>query len=77
MKIPGQSIFLRAPDDDMRRHWVDVLQHAVALSKQQHERELAQESGKASASAAPRAAIAQATNGAGVIVDSDASDADS
>ena len=58
VKIPGQSIFLRAPDDDLRRHWVDVLQHAIALSKQQHERELAQESGKAAAAAVPAAALA-------------------
>lgn len=33
VKIPGQSIFLRAPDEATRRHWVDVMQLAVEMSK--------------------------------------------
>jgi hypothetical protein len=79
VKIPKQSIFLVAPDDVIRREWVDVLQAAIDLSKQARFTKNALNTSQASLQtssvgfASPAAASHPNTSR---IVDSDASDVD-
>jgi hypothetical protein len=47
IKIPGQTIFLVAPDDTVRRRWVNILQAVVYIHKTLPERVSAITSGGA------------------------------